>query len=51
MDSMNDRELFLAFQKRWSIEKVKAMTLEKYTSTKALSKTIETILPFRLKIN
>lgn len=37
MDFLKERELFLAFQKRWSIDKVKSMTLDEYTSTKVLS--------------
>lgn len=34
---MQDRNLFLAFQERWTIDKIRAMTLNDYTSTKALS--------------
>ena len=37
MDFMQDRNLFLAFQERWTIDKIRAMTLNDYTSTKALS--------------
>lgn len=37
MDFMQDRNLFLAFQERWTIGKIRAMTLNDYTSTKALS--------------